>query len=139
MLASLLVSLIGAGFCQCIIPQAILANQEWTKQLIQTLADRHAYTSHILLPDTWVIAETPLPLYAIPTVIVYPNDNQDADTLYLALQHRLPKNTPRVNIIPPRLFLASEHGYFTDRINGLTKDIASLIAFFQDIEEEEYF
>lgn len=138
-LETLLLRLTGAGFQQHIFPQALISESATVERLLKQLAENYATTPHLLLPDTWVVASSSPPLYAVPTVVVYPFNNDQADCLYRTLQQRLSADVPRVNIIAPTLYLASEHGYFKDRVNGLFINIPLLSAFLQSTEEEDYF
>jgi ATP-dependent DNA helicase RecQ len=135
----LLVALLGAGFQQYIIPHVLMAETIWVSGLIAKLAEKHATIPHLLLPDTWIVSSPILPLFALPTIVVYPLDNAQADRLYCRLQQQLGASIPRVHIISPVLYLASEQGYFKDRVNGLSESMSSLSTLLRSIEEEEYF
>jgi superfamily II DNA helicase RecQ len=138
-LNALLVDLLDAGFQQYILDCTLIAKDGWFSELIKKLKQHHTMSPHLLLSDEWVLASTMLPLSAIPTVIVYPPDDDRADRLYRVLQQRLDAGVPRINIIAPTLYLVSERGYFKDRVNGLSQTTEALSTFLARINEEEYF
>lgn len=112
-----LVNLVQSGFHQLILPNALLDNPVWTSSLVEKLSYLEKPIAHLIAGEDW---PGRLPLYPVPTALVYPNDNTDSDNLYRAWQStRQPWPTlPEVNIINRNIYLESEHGYFTDRVHG---------------------
>src|SRR5205085_8448778 len=77
----LLVELVGVGFQQLILPKALLADQSWAHNLACKLA-RFASIPHTIHADDCVQEGSKQPLYAVPTVVVYPSGDKDADQFH---------------------------------------------------------
>jgi superfamily II DNA/RNA helicase len=116
----LLADLVGAGCQQFVLPAPLLGNVAWAQELVQGAA-QYPTVAHRFLSAAEIKAHD-LPLYAVPTVIVYPPDDGDAGQLYTHLRTHGFANTdnvPQIHFVHRALYLASEHGLFMDRINGI--------------------
>jgi hypothetical protein len=115
----LLANLVGAGCQQFVLPAHLLNNFAWAEELVQAAA-QYPTVAHCFLTDVDINAHN-MPLYSVPTVIVYPPDDDSADQLYTHLgTHGFAhtSNVPQIHFVHRALYLASEHGLFMDRING---------------------
>jgi hypothetical protein len=116
-LPDFLVNLVKAGFRQFILPDTLLEDPGWAAALVQKLAYLDQPVPHLIAGVDW---PGRLPLYPVPTALVYPPENAGADLLFQAWRatRRDWPAFPVVNVINRNLYLESEHGYFTDRVNG---------------------
>ena len=70
------------------------------------------------------------PIYPVPTVIVYPLQDEQADHFHRAIRRRqdtLLPNVPIIAIVRRSLMLESESGRYIERINGLSHSVDSLL------------
>jgi ATP-dependent DNA helicase RecQ len=115
---STLVDLVGAGFQQIVLPTSVLSDRIWAEGLVEQLIS-HAMIPHVVLDQSWVTSRSPRPLLAVPTVIVYPQDDKSADELYRGLRDRSALFPVLINVVHRNVYLDSESGNFTDRVNGI--------------------
>jgi ATP-dependent DNA helicase RecQ len=124
----LLAELLGTGFQQLIVPSQLLHDKALCRQLIEGLA-HHRRIAHVLFPDTWVVGADDRPLFSLPTVVVYPPGDAAADRVFGAVERRRRGRAaamPIIHIVPSNLYLASEHGLFRERVNGLSIAVEQL-------------
>jgi superfamily II DNA/RNA helicase len=123
----LLVQLIHLGFQQLILPDAVLDDKKWSNTLIQELA-HCTNRPHLILPTSWLINEE-RPIYSVPTIVIYPLTNNEADVFHQAFRYRgnsCLQNIPVLAVAHRNLFLRSEQGTFFNRINGLSYSLECL-------------
>ncbi len=127
-LKHLLADLVWAGMQQIILPGE-LQERDWVEDIIKRLS-KYTSVPHQLLFIDDLMKYRQLPLYALPSVIVYPTMDNEADEFYRHLQQYLQKwnslRVPLIHVVHRALTLASEHGRFMDRIEGNTSDIDHL-------------
>ncbi len=127
----ILAELVHVGMQQLLLPPELLNLQGWAQHFVQQLA-MHQPVPHVILSLDDIREHPQIPLYAIPTVIVYPVDDEDADEFHRFIhQHRQRwhhQHVPLVHIVYRSLTLASEPGPFLDRIDGTTETITNLAA-----------
>lgn len=125
-LAPVLADLVWAGMRQLLLPDEFLADQQWTRQLVQLLAG-HALAHQIIAHSE---INQPTPLYPLPTVVVYPPHNDEADRFHRRLRSTLRNvrklDMPLIHLVPRLLFLASEGGQFMERIEGKSETLKNL-------------
>lgn len=119
-----LVSLVGLGVQQLVVPDALLG-AGLADDLARALAAQ-ARTPHQVVPASRLAEHRADALAPVPTAAVYPDDERGADGLHKALKGALARGVARVNISPRSLYLPSEHGRLVDRIEGLARDLASV-------------
>lgn len=130
---SLLIGLVRVGFQQLILPAELVYDEVWANALVAGLADFTAIP-HTIFVDSWLLnseSTEDRPIYAVPTVIVYPLQDEWADRFHLALRLRQAAQLQQVAIIAivrRSLMLASESGRYVERINGLSHSVDSLLA-----------
>ncbi|MEO9028096.1 MAG: protein DpdF [Ktedonobacteraceae bacterium] len=138
-LASLLADLVGAGMQQLLLPAELLADQQWTHELMRLLA-RHLVPHQLI---TYKDLDQETPLYALPTVVVYPRHNHEADNIHRQLRSTVrlwkKQSVPLIHVVPRLLFLESEAGYFMDRIDGTSKTIRNLQSLLTQWQEPALF
>jgi ATP-dependent DNA helicase RecQ len=127
-LKQLLVDLVWAGIQQIILPGE-LHERGWVEDIIKRVS-RYTSVPHQLAFADDLMRCRQLPLYALPSAIVYPTMNNEADEFYRHIRQYLRKwnslRVPVIHIVHRALTLASEHGRFMDRIEGNTNDIDHL-------------
>jgi hypothetical protein len=106
-----------------ILPTDLLEKQSWTTNLVKRLA-QHRRIPHRIIPDRWLLEDLLVNklVYAVPTVILYPPDDERADQIYLVLTRWLAarsENIWLVNIVHRTLYLPSQLGNFLDRVDGI--------------------
>jgi ATP-dependent DNA helicase RecQ len=123
----LLSTLVSVGFEQLVIPKEFSFDENRVNALIMQLAEK-VIRPHRILLDEWLIGNKggKLPLYGLHTTVLYPRDETRADAIYRATKTYI-KNNKIVHIVSPNLYLLSEHGRFTDRVNGLQQSVSSLL------------
>lgn len=127
-ISSLLKGLVRVGFQQLILLTDLVYDEVWAKALVVGLANE-TLLPHVIFPDTWMTEERPI--YAIPTVVVYPLQDEAADQFHRAFrqsQNTVLRNIPIIAIVRRRLILESESGKYVERINGLSHSVDSLLA-----------
>lgn len=128
----LLRELVRVGFQQLILPADLVYDEIWANALVADLAD-FTLVPHTIFTDTWIMhteRTEERPLYAVPTVVVYPLQDEQADPFHCTFhqyQNARLQNIPIVAIARRALMLKSESGRFIDRINGLSHSIDSLL------------
>jgi hypothetical protein len=129
-LASVLARLVLAGIQQLILPDELLSNASWANGLIKQIVSLMSSTlvPHQILSINEITKYKQIPLYAVPTVLVYPVNDDEADELYRFMRGNFrewhDKQIPLINIVHRSLVLESEQGRFLDRINGMTEEIS---------------
>jgi superfamily II DNA/RNA helicase len=122
-----LATFVQAGVQQVLLPKALLALPHWTDDLIREISKRKAGPHQILAIEE---IKEHIPLYALPTIIVYPADDDEADTCYRILRQHIQEwnrqRVPLFHLVHCSLFLASEQGHFLDRIDGIREDLTRL-------------
>ncbi len=136
---SLLRGLVRVGFQQLIFPMDLVYDEIWANEFVAQLADI-TLTPHTIFADTWILNTESIeerPVYAVPTVVVYPLQDEQADQFHRAFQRHdtLLRNVPMIAIIRRSLKLRSESGRYLERINGLSHSIDSLLARLGNPEE----
>ena len=128
-LNKVLVGLVSAGLQQLLLPSELLHDDSWMHQLVKGLA-KHISTPHILRSIDDELDRKQLPLYPVPTVVVYPVNNNEADNFHRLFHYQLRQwqnaCVPLIFVVLPTLYLESEHGAFIDRIDGNTSYISDL-------------
>ena len=121
-----LVALVQMGMQQLLLPSELLSLSSWTKLFIKQLT-KYEPVPHVILTLDEIQTHPQIPLYAIPTVIMYPIHDEDADEFHRFLrQHRQrwhDEHVPLIHIVHHSLSLASEQGLFLDRIDGISETI----------------
>jgi ATP-dependent DNA helicase RecQ len=120
-LQNLLAELVGAGVQQIILPDELSSDEVWLQELVASIA-RQEMIPHQILTEKDIES---LPLYNVPTCIVYPATDMVADQFYRRLFKQLKswhdQHVPLVHIIHRSLVLESERGRFIDRIEGMSE------------------
>lgn len=115
----LLAGLTWAGIQQLLLPDDVLSDAHWERALIQSIS-RSRPVPHQILSHSEVCEGTPL--YTVPTVIVYPHLDDEADFFYRRIKSTIKQwnvqRVPTIHVVRRFLFLESESGYFMDRIDG---------------------
>jgi superfamily II DNA helicase RecQ len=125
-LQNFLAELVEAGIQQIILPFELSIDQIWSQELIENIALRE------MIPHQIVTEEDleSLPLYTIPTCIVFPATDTLADQFYRRLFKQLKKwngqHVPLVHIVHQSLVLESERGRFVDRVEGMNETLETL-------------
>lgn len=123
-----LAALVQLGMQQFLLPSQLLASPDWTLKFTQQLM-KYEPVPHMLLSLEEIQAYPQIPLYAIPTVIVYPIHDEEADEFHRFMQQHRQRwhhqHVPLVHIVHRSLALASEQGLFSDRIDGISEKITS--------------
>lgn len=124
----LLTALVGAGVQQLLLPDEALADSEWSASLVRML-DGESRVPHLLLPHSYLLDNPDRPLYPIPTLAVYPEDSATADRFHIALIERRRGSfacAPLIYLVRSGLYLVSESGEFTQRVDGMQMDAGRL-------------
>src|SRR5205809_7748124 len=102
----------------------MLADQHWTHELCRQLATKKPIP-HRILAHSEVFDGAPF--YTLPTVIIYPFLDVEADIFHRRIRPLLKpwskQRIPLLHIVCRFLFLESESGYFMDRIDGKTETL----------------
>lgn len=128
----LLVGLVRAGFQQLLLPTELVYDEVWATELVRALSDC-TLIPHTIFSDDWIMEagnREERPIYAVPTVVVYPLQDGHADQFHRVFrqhQNELLRNVQIVAIIRRNLVLKSESGRYIERINGLPHSIDSLL------------
>jgi len=137
---SLLKGLVRVGVQQLILPMELVYDEAWAIALVAGLAD-FTMTPHTIFADTWIVnteSTEERPIYAVPTVIVYPLPDEQADRFHRAFRRRQTaqlQNVPIIAIVRRSLVLESESGRYIERINGLSHSVDSLLTRLGNPEE----
>lgn len=125
-LQDLLAELVGAGIQQIILPDELSSDQVWLQKLIKSIVQQEMIPHQILTEEDLEF----LPLYTVPTCIVYPAADVVADQFYRRLFKQLKswhnQHVPLVHIVHRSLVLESERGRFIDRIEGMSETLEHL-------------
>ena len=118
----LLVDLVGVGIQQLILSKDLVEDSTWTSSLVKKLA-QHRRIPHRLVPDKWLFQNYAVNrlIYPIPTAVLYPIDDDNADQIYIALTKWLDALSNPVwmtHIVHTALYLPSQLGHFRDRVDG---------------------
>ena len=130
--SSLLTGLVRIGFQQLILPTDLVYDEVWANGLVAELAD-FTLTPHTIFTNTWIMNTESMeerPIYPVPTVIVYPLQDEQADHFHRAIRRRQLKQLQKIPIVAiarRALILESESGRYVERINGLSHSIDSLL------------
>jgi ATP-dependent DNA helicase RecQ len=125
-LQDLLAELVGAGIQQIILPDELSSDLMWLQELIKSI------TRQEMIPHQILTAENleSLPLYTVPTCIVYPAVDSVADQFHRRLFKQLKRwnnqQVPLVHVVHRSLILESERGRFIDRIEGMSETLEHL-------------
>jgi hypothetical protein len=126
---TLLINLVGAGIQQFILPPALLEDTHWTTTLVKQLA-QHRQIPHRVIPHRWLLTNDARDLiYPLPTLILYPPNDDESDSLYLAWQKWQAAQGQSVWVIHAvyhALYLPSQHGKFLDRVDGISENAQKL-------------
>lgn len=137
---SLLQGLVRVGFQQLILPTDLVYDEVWANALVTGLAD-FTSTPHTIFTDNWIMSaksEEERPIYAVPTVVVYPLQDERADQFHRAFRRRQAvqlQKVPIIAIVHRSLTLESESGRYVERINGLSYDMDHLLTRLGNPEE----
>ena len=145
----LLPILVHAGFVQVVFPDGLFDQDALRTRTIEALSNPDAQTQarlHRLLPMSWIVEED-YPLLPLPTVVVYPPEDNNANLLYKALERhrrRLEKSREtappgQIHIVHERLYLAAVGKAFIEHVDGLVNDWTWLQSRLQRTQEEESF
>jgi len=129
-ISPLLKQLVLTDIQQLILPVELVYDKAWTETLITALAEKISHL-HMIFTDTWLTGDEGLPLYAVPTLAVYPIQNDSADQFHRAFQRQMTPlfaHVPVIAIVRRSLMLKSESGRYAERINGLPYTVDSLMA-----------
>ncbi len=136
----LLQGLVRAGVQQLILPMELVYDEAWAIALVAGLAD-FTLTPHTIFADTWIVNTESIearPIYAVPTAIVYPLQDEQADRFHRAFRRRQAaqlQRVPIIAIIRRFLMLESESGRYIERINGLSYAVDHLLTRLGNPEE----
>jgi hypothetical protein len=123
-----LAALVQMGMQQFLLPSQLLCSPSWAPKFTQQLM-KYEPVPHMLLSLEEIQAYPQIPLYAIPTVIVYPIHDEEADEFHSFIhQHRHrwhQQHVPLIHIVHRSLTLASQQGLFSERIDGISEKITS--------------
>jgi hypothetical protein len=139
-LRDLVVRLVRAGMQQVVLPTALSGDGNWMRTFICELAGDLA-VPHVLLSEREVL-DVEYPLLPVPTLCIYPLDDNEADSLHHRLREAPPfasGSAPLVHLVSRALRLPSWGGLFLDKVNGLevpAQDVYDLLAGTQD---EDFF
>lgn len=127
-LAALLATLLSTGFQQFILPAILSNNIKEANKLIQALTE-YSSQRHRLILDSWLTGNNKhdWSLYQLPTAVLYPLNEHQADKLYQCIKAKL-SNMPIVHIVQRELYLPSEQRQFLERVNGLEMSVGNLKA-----------
>lgn len=124
----LLPELVGAGLQQVILPSELLEERAWIDAMIRRLAE-HWHLVQVLLPSSWMTDGRGRPLYPLPTLVVYPPDDEGADVLFQAMGAaiaRLVPPPPLIHLVHSAIELPSQRGQFLARVNALSVTVQHL-------------
>lgn len=131
-LAQVLAGLVWAGMQQLLLPDDLLSMQSWTRDLLRQLAAVRTGPHQIAAHTT---NHQQVPLYDVPTVIVYPAHEGEADAIHRRLRVRREQwraqSVPLIHVVARQLVLESEGGSFMDRIDGTSETLQHLITLLQ--------
>lgn len=133
---ALLLKLLEKGIQQFVLPSALIENNDWILELVRSMST-YAEIPHLLLSDEWIRDALDSTLFPLPTALLYPPDDRGADEFHVSVERHWTNalhNTPRVNIVHDATYLASAHGLFKDRIDGIDINVD---AFLQRLEQAE--
>jgi hypothetical protein len=119
--------LVQAGVQQLILPTEFFESPGRANRLVEQLATLEPVIPHLILPQNWLESDCELPLYPIPTALLYPPQDILADAIYQLFKERycsLFEAGPFINIFHRNLYLESETGFFSERVNGLTERLS---------------
>jgi len=139
-LHDLVVRLIRAGMQQVVLPTALSADGNWLRMFICELAS-DAVVPHVLLSEREVL-DVDYPLLPVPTLCIYPRDDDEADSLYRRLREAPPfvgGNVPLVHLVSQALRLPSLGGLFLDKVNGLQVPAQDVYVLLAGIQDEDFF
>jgi hypothetical protein len=136
-----LASLMEGGMQQLLLPTELLHDQQWMQQLVLGLAAQHVTIPHLIHALDDVKEPQHIPLYSIPTIVVYPTDDAYADAFHRVFRRQLQRwlhgRIPLIFVVPPALYLESENGFFADRIEGgiyTIKDLYTQLERWRELE-----
>lgn len=136
----LLTDLIWAGMQQLLLPDDVLADQQWAHELYRQITSNKPIPHRILAH--WEIFKG-TPFYTLPTVIIYPFLDVEADIFHRRVRPLLKpwseQRIPLLHIVRRFLFLECESGYFMDRIDGKTETLPRLQALLAQWQEPKFF
>jgi superfamily II DNA/RNA helicase len=123
-LADLVAVLLQLGLQQIILPDTLLG-ADW--QLLARRASEHARTPHRFVGAAQVVEQGAEALLPLPTAAIYPQGEEDADRLHVALKAAAPQ-IPIIMIAPRLLHLRSEGGRMSDHFLVRDLHLLELIA-----------
>jgi ATP-dependent DNA helicase RecQ len=117
-LKAVLPPLVQAGLQELLLPDALVSDTVWYRDLLQDLAK--GTPPHRILSHREVLQTKRL--YPMPRLILYPPQDNDADKLYQALKLWQQAPTPTIHIVHADLRLASEGRLFVDLVGTGQED-----------------
>jgi ATP-dependent DNA helicase RecQ len=127
-LAQGLAGLVWAGVQQILLPDELLCDQPWMRDLLRQIAGSHTGPHQIA---AHLAASQQIPLYDVPTVLVYPGHERDADyihrRLHVVIEGWRTRGIPLIRVVARQLFLESEGGFFMDRVSGTSETLKNLV------------
>jgi hypothetical protein len=125
-LASALVALIRLGVQQIVLPDTMADSEDMCGSLVKKLSAQPR-TPHRIIAAHEVYAQAEHALFRVPTAAVYPADEAAADRLHRALGRTIAPGVHRIIIAPRSLYLPSEHGRLIERVEGLSRDLSTIL------------
>ena len=136
-LQQVLAYLVGTGFQQLILPTILIDNSTWLQGMVRKLA-QHASIPHVVTPEKWIAKGKDQPLCPVPTVVVYPTRDDEADQFHRDFRRRQTARllrVPLITVVQRNLRLESESGKFLDRIDGIGRSLEDLLSFLEESQE----
>ena len=133
-----LASFVTAGVRQVILPVEFLRDINWVSALITRLSETRPLPMYVVLSDEQLDDKSGQPVVGMPTLVLYPPSDADADYFHRRLQPYLTDQLrwqTIINIVHHALFLESKQGRFLDRVDGPAYSVGNLRALFEQAEE----
>ncbi len=123
----MLAILVQMGMQQFLLPADLLNSPDWARNFTQPLV-KYEPVPHMLLSLDEIQTYSQIPLYAIPTVIVYPIHDEEANEFHHLIEPHQQRwhqqRVPIIHIVHRSLMLASQQRLFFDRIDGMSEAIS---------------
>lgn len=130
-LHKVITNLIQSGFQQVFLPQLVVDNDEWRKSLFEEISNRRI-TPHVIWPIELVQANPSQSVLEIPTIAVYPFDDESGDSFHGEIVSDLLHKVDLISVVGRHLFLSRENGKYIDRVDGIPMSLESLISVLED-------
>lgn len=134
-LLQLIPRLVGAGFQQVILPNALRADEAWLETLLEALA-REYHVPHLLTWQRNLLEAERLPVFRRPSIVVYPSLVAEADAMYRSVGQALMPSGEAVvmtiHVFEGGLSLPTLAGRFTSRVNGMTLPLERATTYLDD-------